>query len=332
MAAGRGLSTAVTTLAATVSMPSMSGLGIASYRYGFRVPAVLMRFLCPRCRAGLCDQRLRRRCLHGAQVSMPSMSGWALRQQWVGGHTYQNLGFLCPRCRAGLCDVPGMSQQIVTALFLCPRCRAGLCDGCLPRGAVTWAFGVRCAILAGTARPGKGFQACSAKPAADQGVSARQPRSLGAVRQETVPAHVMIQGVLAFIDHPRSQERSGFRIDRASALACRPCPTWVGHATAGRLVREQGQHPVLVGAETPAWHAGSSGTRGARVCRGQASCTRCGDHSDVWRRAPSVVSGRGWRRQVPSHGPMTALRRRITPGDHRSCQSAASFGTRRSAR
>jgi hypothetical protein len=147
-----------------VSMPSVSGWALRRHRQRLlRMPAV---FLCPRCRAGLCDR--------------------------VSGSNPPALTFLCPRCRAGLCDVfsiEGYSQM----LFLCPRCRAGLCDGCLPWVAVTWAFGVRCAILAGTAPAGKGFRACSAKPAADQGVSVRPPRSFRAVRQQTVPAHVMIQ-------------------------------------------------------------------------------------------------------------------------------------------
>jgi hypothetical protein len=65
-------------------------------------------------------------------VSMPSMSGRALQRgvSWGSGGDDG---------------------------FLCPRCRAGLCKGCLPRAAVTWAFGVRRAILAGTLILGKGF-------------------------------------------------------------------------------------------------------------------------------------------------------------------------------
>jgi hypothetical protein len=112
---------------------------------------------CPQCRAGLCN------C-----------------SQSFGGSLTRTT-FLCPRCRAGLCNGakpvvngPGLSVSMPSmsgrALqrgvswgsggddgFLCPRCRAGLCKGCLPRAAVTWAFGVRRAILAGTLILGKGF-------------------------------------------------------------------------------------------------------------------------------------------------------------------------------
>jgi hypothetical protein len=58
-------------------------------------------FLCPRCRAGLCNL-----CFTPSVRLAP---------------------FLCPRCRAGLCD--GSIFAIpVSFLFLYPRCRAGLCD------------------------------------------------------------------------------------------------------------------------------------------------------------------------------------------------------------
>jgi hypothetical protein len=145
-----------------------AGLGFA--RCYYMRGTIHSMFLCPQYRAGLCD------ALNNERITL-------------------EVPFLCPRCRAGLCDYSYIENigDERGYTFLCPRCRAGLCDECLPRVAVTWAFGVRCAILAGTVPPGKGFRARSAKPAADQDVSARQPRSFRAARQETVPAHVMIQ-------------------------------------------------------------------------------------------------------------------------------------------
>jgi len=83
-----------------VSMPSVSGWGLRPRRAAYRgsPPDV---FLCPRCRAGVCDD-----------------------SSWLGkrGH-----GFLCPRCRAGVCDQCHRDRGRVV-LFLCPRCRAGVCD------------------------------------------------------------------------------------------------------------------------------------------------------------------------------------------------------------
>src|SRR6266545_997065 len=97
----RGSPLACRTLA-LVSMPSMSGwvlrgarsrssagssgfyaldvgLGVASVREGDHWKLVL-RFLCPRCRAGCCEQA---------------------RQMGSRGDG----GFLCPRCRAGCCEL-----------------------------------------------------------------------------------------------------------------------------------------------------------------------------------------------------------------------------------
>jgi hypothetical protein len=67
-------------------------------------PRGLHRFLCPRCRAGLCDRRLE------------------------DAEKQRRAAFLCSRCRAGLCDSTFLGIVINATLFLCPRCRAGLCD------------------------------------------------------------------------------------------------------------------------------------------------------------------------------------------------------------
>ena len=228
--------------AAGVSMPSMSGWALQRLSMNRREIDFGL-FLCPRCRAVLCNGHVRMASdLHGV-VSMPSMSGWALQHTrasrirlgesgfyaldvglgfatWLmNGETKAQILFLCPRCRAGLCNLMSWliwlgvdieflcprcraglcNKPIVPSVmgtaskFLCPRCRAGLCNGCLPRASVTWAFGVRCAILAGTACPGKGFRAGPAKPAADQGISARQPRPYRPGRRTCVRDHETIQ-------------------------------------------------------------------------------------------------------------------------------------------
>ena len=82
-----------------VSMPSMSGGALRPGASAMGKPRH-RQFLCPRCRAGLCN---------GGLV----------------GQVYRST-FLCPRCRAGLCDVVRLARSL--RMFLCPRCRAGLCD------------------------------------------------------------------------------------------------------------------------------------------------------------------------------------------------------------
>ena len=191
-------------LLGTVSMPSVSGGGLRRQlapsasrpleRQGFYALGVgrgfatgfLCRrasdhprlFLCPRCRAGVCDHQL---VPHGtpfkvsfyalgvgrgfatllpvstrrpatATVSMPSVSGGGLRL-----------------LRSKLSVTPQ------TRSFLCPRCRAGVCDGCLADGSLTCCFGVRSAILSGTGLFGKVFRRSPARLAVDLGICARQP-------------------------------------------------------------------------------------------------------------------------------------------------------------
>ena len=113
-----------------VSMPSMSGWAL---RLTFTIAGYSPhegRFLCPRCRAGLCDRGktaeygaiglfLCPRCRAGLCDLLPATVLRVLRL------------FLCPRCRAGLCDIPALFSDDEAAeigAFLCPRCRAGLCD------------------------------------------------------------------------------------------------------------------------------------------------------------------------------------------------------------
>ena len=133
------------------------------------------RFLCLRCRAGLCDMLTTTGSLTTTTVSMPSVSGGALRL----GHGALDSRYLLrfyalgvgralrrstTECRAGLCDLqhhrrpPGVRSVSMPSVpggalrqpwkltdidraylleFLCPRCRAGLCDGpVLPSGDV----------------------------------------------------------------------------------------------------------------------------------------------------------------------------------------------------
>src|SRR6266487_3829883 len=79
-------------------MPSMSGWVLR--RLG-GARACACPFLCPRCRAGCCDEN--------EEIEL----------------TFKKIGFLCPRCRAGLCGlIRGAGSR--ARVFLCPRCRAGV--------------------------------------------------------------------------------------------------------------------------------------------------------------------------------------------------------------
>ncbi len=109
--------------------------------------------LCPRFRAGFCDGTWHKWNGSRVLVSMPSVSGWALRLDNGDGTKTPNYPrFLCPRFRAGLCDerphvvaadaavsMPSVSgwalrpwepgpSSTASQRFLCPRFRARLCD------------------------------------------------------------------------------------------------------------------------------------------------------------------------------------------------------------
>ena len=128
-------------------MPSLSGWALQPEKHS---PRPSRSFLCPRCRAGLCNWPERRPTAR-ANVSMPSVSGWALQLAQGASAEGQIRSFLCPRCRAGLCNYLAVCVDRITdgfyalgvglgfamgnamaayrpAQFLCPRCRAGLCN------------------------------------------------------------------------------------------------------------------------------------------------------------------------------------------------------------
>ena len=82
------------------------GLGFATAAITILPHLLNRRFLCPRFQAGLCDAGFKGipdPVRVGDHVSMPSVSGWALRQHTTY-HAYPWSLFLYPRFRAGLCD------------------------------------------------------------------------------------------------------------------------------------------------------------------------------------------------------------------------------------
>ena len=117
------------TLRGTVSMPSVSGEALQHFARSPREHNV-QEFLCPRCRARLCNFGVYLEHARKVPVSMPSVSGEALQRVFriesvtLGGQT-----FLCPRCRARLCNSSvRRGTEDVLRWFLCPRCRARLCN------------------------------------------------------------------------------------------------------------------------------------------------------------------------------------------------------------
>jgi hypothetical protein len=120
---------------------------------------LLLEFLCPRRRAGYCDPGVPGADRGPGHVSMPSMSGWMLRQGrglpvpaglevsmpslsgWVLQRSSGVAGHRLQQC----ISMPSMSGCVLRRahwfndgghnghvhMFLCPRCRAGCCDdGC----------------------------------------------------------------------------------------------------------------------------------------------------------------------------------------------------------
>jgi hypothetical protein len=147
------------------------GLGFATTPKDL-LKAVIDLFLCPRCRAGLCNAALIEARVERALVSMLSMSGWALQPRTTRCRPAAT-GFLCPRCRAGLCNMPemiylqesgfyaldvglGFATAMLfvgsaSAAFLCPRCRAGLCNGCFRRDVLDFLRSVSMPSMSGWA-------------------------------------------------------------------------------------------------------------------------------------------------------------------------------------
>ena len=77
---------------------------------------------------------------------------------------------------------------------------------------MTWAFGVRCAILPAAGPSDKGFWHYPGELAADLAVSVRQPRSSRAARHTSVRAGSRDDPeVLAFLDHPGAEDHDPTR-------------------------------------------------------------------------------------------------------------------------
>ena len=109
-----------------VSMPSMPDGSLRRARLAFPSAVSTLEFLCPRCRARLCDDRTVR---HSLRPYAP---------------------FLCPRCRAGLCDgaVKSIRCSAITGwrFYALDAGRVFATDTFLAVP-MSWVFGVRCAIL-----------------------------------------------------------------------------------------------------------------------------------------------------------------------------------------
>src|ERR1022692_4648825 len=93
-------------------------------------------FLCPRCRAGLCDNRFWR-AVGWVNVSMPSMSGGALRRRILPLEPAATVRFYALDVGRGFATQHLRHREQYAQPFLCPRCRAGLCDNRFWR-AVGW--------------------------------------------------------------------------------------------------------------------------------------------------------------------------------------------------
>jgi hypothetical protein len=159
-------------------MPSMSGWALR--RYSLRISWTrACEFLCPRCRAGLCDSGNARpprgcwRCFYALDVGL----GFATRSPMV--------------------------TSLLETRFLCPRCRAGLCDGCAMRVVVTCSFAHRCAdrqanvVAEGCNLPG----ICGDGPLTSA-FSPRQPRCYWLVRAQCCTGSRDDPEGLAFFDNP----------------------------------------------------------------------------------------------------------------------------------
>jgi hypothetical protein len=144
-------------------------------------------------------------------VSMPSMSGGSLRHGGgLLGVSRKSRRFYALDVGRVFATVRVDTRVYVVPLFLCPRCRAGLCDGCLLNPAMTWAFSVRCAILAGTAALGKRFEVFSR----NRPLTRTFPAPTDA--QTALSLHLCTGSrhdpeVLTFLDHPGAQHHHAAR-------------------------------------------------------------------------------------------------------------------------
>jgi hypothetical protein len=136
-------------------------------------------FLCPRCRAGLCGANFDVTGSVKAD-SMPSVSYWALRRASPSTPTSKRDCFYALGVRLGsVKDSTGMHW--------------------------TCGFGVRCAILAGTAPFGNAFGPVCGYMPADQHVQVRQPRPSGSCGTSSVPARLRTT-----CTYPSGRGSSGF--------------------------------------------------------------------------------------------------------------------------
>jgi hypothetical protein len=173
--------------------------------------ALPIEHLCPRCRAGLCD-RNHDPFPHRGHVSMPSVSGWALRLiAVICDFLLVTGGFYALGVGLGSATIPGIAkiqssgvsmpsvsgwalrQVLITCLrkvsarFLCPRCRAGLCHGCRGHRSLACGYGVRCAILSAGGSFGKMSRSRRAHWVAGLRLFLRQPRHPGRRYGRPVP-------------------------------------------------------------------------------------------------------------------------------------------------
>ena len=105
------------------------GLGFATYRNLHELQALGISFLCPRYRAGLCDEAL---LVYQHELVapgfMPSVSGWALRPEVTVKHCRDRDGVSMPSVSGWALRHYEVRRRVLVAKFLCPRYRAGLCD------------------------------------------------------------------------------------------------------------------------------------------------------------------------------------------------------------
>jgi hypothetical protein len=131
-------------------------------------------FLCPRFRAVLCDDYTVESASRALGVSMPSVSGCALRPSGKRlGHDFHNVSM--PSVSGCALRQLELTDALNQAQFLCPRFRAVLCDGCLLAAPAACGFRVRSAIRGAERAPTALLRALTEEPSRDQAQYARQP-------------------------------------------------------------------------------------------------------------------------------------------------------------
>ncbi len=139
---------------------------------------------------GLATASLREYWASEQVVSMPSVSGWALRRSRTSVMaTGCGLRFYALGVGLGFATSQPGKTVLTLSTFLCPRCRAGLCDGCRLTVPVTCIFAYCCASRAGKGRRDARFSPRPGRRAADRGLLVRQPRQKVAFPRRAVPGH-----------------------------------------------------------------------------------------------------------------------------------------------